>query len=108
MFSMFFPIFFENDAATTKTTTKPKNDAKTVQNNPKKIRKMKAQTFQKTCLFMMLWRCYVINELSTPHPADQKKNKKKKEKTKCVSNDRSGHDDQNGYRIIKIGAILEG
>ena len=28
--------------------------------------------------------------------------------TKCVSNDRSGHDDQKGYRIIKIGAILEG
>ena len=29
-------------------------------------------------------------------------------KTKCVSNDRSGHDDQDRYRIIKIGAILEG
>ena len=27
-------------------------------------------------------------------------------KTKCVSNDRSGHDDSNGPRIVKIGAIL--
>ena len=34
--------------------------------------------------------------------------RKKSKKTKCVSNDRSGHDDQNEYRIIKIGAILEG
>ena len=32
----------------------------------------------------------------------------KSEKSKCVSNDRSRHDDQNEYRIIKIGAILEG
>ena len=30
------------------------------------------------------------------------------EKTKCVSNDRSRRDDQNAYRIIKIGAILKG
>ena len=29
-------------------------------------------------------------------------------KTKCVSNDRSRRDDQNAYRIIKIGAILKG
>ena len=28
------------------------------------------------------------------------------DKTKCVSNDRSGHDDSNGPRIVKIGAIL--
>ena len=28
--------------------------------------------------------------------------------TKCVSNDRSHHDDQNEYRIIKNGAILKG
>ena len=27
-------------------------------------------------------------------------------KTKCVSNERSGHDDENAYWIIKIGAIL--
>ena len=33
---------------------------------------------------------------------------KKTEKTKGVSNDRSRHDDQNAYRIIKIGAILKG
>ena len=36
---------------------------------------------------------------------DKRQNRKK---TKCVSNDRSRHDDQNEYRIIKIGAILEG
>ena len=30
------------------------------------------------------------------------------EKTKCVSNDRSRHDDSNGYRIVKFGAILGG
>ena len=33
---------------------------------------------------------------------------KKTEKAKCVSNDRSHHDDQNACRIIKIGAILKG
>ena len=33
---------------------------------------------------------------------------KKSKKLKFVSNDRSGHDDQNEYRIIKNGAILEG
>ena len=32
--------------------------------------------------------------------------RKKSKKTVFVSNDRSGHDDQNGYRIIKIGAII--
>ena len=31
---------------------------------------------------------------------------KKSQKTKCVSNDGSGHDDSNGPRIVKIGAIL--
>ena len=30
----------------------------------------------------------------------------KHEKTKCVSNDRSRHDDSNGPKIIKIGAFL--
>ena len=39
---------------------------------------------------------------------DDDDDRKKSKKTKCVSNDRSGHDDQNEYRIIKIGAILEG
>ena len=34
--------------------------------------------------------------------------KKKTKKSKCVSNDRSHHDDENEYRIIKIGAILKG
>ena len=34
--------------------------------------------------------------------------RKKTKKTKFVSNDRSGHDDQKAYRIIKNGAILEG
>ena len=33
-------------------------------------------------------------------------NEKKLRKTKCVSNDRSRHDDSNGPRIVKIGAIL--
>ena len=36
---------------------------------------------------------------------DEQKNRKK---TNFVSNDRSGHDDQNAYWIIKNGAILEG
>ena len=34
--------------------------------------------------------------------------RKKSKKTKCVSNDRSGHEDQNADRINEIGAILEG
>ena len=34
--------------------------------------------------------------------------RKKSKKTSFVSNDRSGHDDQNIYWIIKNGAILEG
>ena len=33
---------------------------------------------------------------------------KNMQKTMCVSNDRSRHEDQNAYRIIKIGAILGG
>ena len=39
---------------------------------------------------------------------DDDDERKKSKKTKFVSNDRSRHDDQNAYRIIKIGAILEG
>ena len=39
---------------------------------------------------------------------DDDEDRKKSKKTKCVSNDRSGHDDQNEYRIIKNGAILKG
>ena len=34
--------------------------------------------------------------------------RKKSKKTNFVSNDRSGHDDQNAYCVIKNGAILEG
>ena len=34
--------------------------------------------------------------------------RKKSKKTNFVSNDRSGHDDQNEYWIIKNGAILGG
>ena len=34
--------------------------------------------------------------------------RKKAKKTNFSSNDRSGHDDQNAYCIIKNGAILEG
>ena len=39
---------------------------------------------------------------------DDDERTKKIKKTKFVSNDRSGHDDQNAYWIIKNGAILEG
>ena len=41
-------------------------------------------------------------------PPQHKKTKttKKTQKTKCVSNDRSGQCDQNAYRIVKIGAIF--
>ena len=34
--------------------------------------------------------------------------RKKSKKNNFVSNDRSGHGDQNAYWIIKNGAILEG
>ena len=34
--------------------------------------------------------------------------RKKSKKTNFSSNDRLGHDDQNAYWIIKIGAILDG
>ena len=34
--------------------------------------------------------------------------RKKSKKTNFSSNDRSGHDNQNAYRIIKNGAILGG
>ena len=36
---------------------------------------------------------------------DERKNRKNQ---KCVSNDRSGHDDQFYQTIVKIGAILRG
>ena len=39
---------------------------------------------------------------------DDDDERKKTKKTNFVSNDRSGHDDQNAYWIIKNGAILEG
>ena len=39
---------------------------------------------------------------------DDDDERKKSKKTNFVSNDRSGHDDQNAYWIIKNGAILGG
>ena len=39
---------------------------------------------------------------------DDDDERKKSKKLKIVANDRLGHDDQNGYRIIKIRAILKG
>ena len=39
---------------------------------------------------------------------DDDDERNKSNKTNFSSNDRSGHDDQNEYRIIKNGAILEG
>ena len=39
---------------------------------------------------------------------DDDDERKKSKKTNFVSIDRSGHDDQNAYWIIKNGAILEG
>ena len=39
---------------------------------------------------------------------DDDDERKKMKKTKCVSNDTSGHDDQFCPKFIKIGAILEG
>ena len=39
---------------------------------------------------------------------DDDDDRKKSKKLKFVSNDRSGHDDQNAYWIIKNGAILDG
>ena len=44
----------------------------------------------------------------SPRFVDDDDDDDKQKKTKWLSNDRSGHDDQNGYRIIKIGAILKG
>ena len=39
---------------------------------------------------------------------DDDDERKKSKKTNFSSNDRSGHDDQNAYRIIKNGGILGG
>ena len=39
---------------------------------------------------------------------DDERKKSKKTNFSSLSNDRSGHDDQNAYWIIKNGAILEG
>ena len=39
---------------------------------------------------------------------DDDERKKIEKKTNFSSNDRSGHDDQNAYWIIKNGAMLEG
>ena len=51
---------------------------------------------------------FVDDDDSDDDNDDDDDDRKNSKKTKCVSNDRSGHDDQNEYRIIKIGAILEG
>ena len=82
------------------------------------------------CLSSKTLEKYVWRVFSCPHGSEQKyfgvflavrmevnenifegfttTNEQKLKKTKRVSNDRSRHDDQNEYRIIKIGAILEG
>ena len=65
-------------------------------------------TFERICIFTKCFRCHVIIELSTPPPVDLKRQEKKQEKTKCVSNERSRHDDEFCPKIVKIGAILEG
>ena len=46
------------------------------------------------------------NWLTDPHHDRKTAYDKKMQKTKSVSNDRSRHDDSNGPRIFRIGAIL--
>ena len=47
-----------------------------------------------------------------PRPSDERTDERTdgrtKKKSKCVSNDRSGHGDQFCPKIVKIGAILKG
>ena len=50
----------------------------------------------------------VIDDDDDDDNFDDDDERKKSKKTNFTSNDRSGHDDQNAYRIIKNGAILEG
>ena len=64
-------------------------------------------------VFVLIYVEFEFSE-STRRPPARKTNQRadplceKIEKSKCVSNDRSHHDDQNEYRIIKNGAILKG
>ena len=51
---------------------------------------------------------FVDDDKDDDNDNDDDDERKKPKKSKGVSNDRSRHDDQNEYRIIKIGAILEG
>ena len=90
---------------TTKTTKKQQqqrceNGSKWSENGPKSGN----ENFEKICIFTRFLRSYVIVELSAPPPDDLKK----QEKIKCVSNDRSHHDDQFCPKIVKIRIILEG
>ena len=48
----------------------------------------------------------IIRLLSTDHPSSARREKIQR-KTKCVSNDRSRHDDQFCPKIVKIAAILD-
>ena len=50
----------------------------------------------------------VIDDDDDDDDFDDDDERKKTQKTNIVSNDRSGHDDQNAYWIIKNGAILGG
>ena len=49
----------------------------------------------------------IIRRPSTEHPSTARREKNQR-KTKCVSNDRSRHDDSFCVKIVKIGAILKG
>ena len=48
----------------------------------------------------------IFRRPSTDHPTTARREKTQR-KTKCVSNDRSRHDDQFCPKIVKIGAILD-
>ncbi len=89
-----------------------KNGAKTIQNDPKTIQngsKNENKNFWNNMYFYEVFEKLCNNRALHTSPRWSKKvRKKKQEKTKCVSNERSRHDDQNEYRIIKSGAILEG
>ena len=61
--------------------------------------------------FIVFWSCKnsrltIIRRPSTDHPSTARREKNQR-KTKCVSNDRSRHDDQFCPKIVKIGAILD-
>ena len=52
---------------------------------------------------MFNWIELVMKVINDEKEDDERRTKIKK----CVSNDRSGHEDQNEFWIIQIGAILE-